>query len=119
MVYKKILVLYATVKRIILLPKEEQSTNFANSISRESFYQAFSAPARVIAANAGVTLNEERLKNGIGFNANRNKYENLFSAGIIDPVKVTKNAVLTAVSIAGLVLTTNVLVGEKEEPQWG
>ena len=85
----------------------------------ESFYQAFSAPARVIAANAGITLNEERLKDGIGFNANRNKYENLFNAGIIDPVKVTKNAVLTAVSIAGLVLTTNVLVGEKEEPQWG
>ena len=38
----------------------------------ESFYQAFSAPARVIAANAGITLNEERLKDGIGFNANRN-----------------------------------------------
>ena len=85
----------------------------------ESFYQAFSAPARVIAANAGIALNQERLKDGIGFNANHNKYENLFNAGVIDPVKVTKNAVLTAISIAGLVLTTNVLVGEKEEPQWG
>jgi len=85
----------------------------------ESFYQAFSAPSRVIAANAGIHLNEERLKDGIGFNANRNVYENLLEAGIIDPVKVTKNAVLTATSIAGLVLTTNVLVGEKEEPQWG
>jgi len=85
----------------------------------ESLYQAFSAPARVIAANAGFTLDDTRLEGGIGFNANTNKYEHLFNSGIIDPVKVTKNAVLTAASIAGLVLTTNVLVPEKEEPQWG
>ena len=85
----------------------------------ESFYQSFSAPAKVIASNAGIHLNEERLKDGIGFNANKNQYEDLMEAGIIDPVKVTKNAVLTAASIAGLVLTTNVLVPEKEEPEWG
>jgi chaperonin GroEL len=80
---------------------------------------AFSAPTNVIASNAGVSLNSNKLLEGLGFNANTNKYQNLLEAGVIDPVKVTKNAVLTATSIAGLVLTTNVLVGEKEEPQWG
>tara|TARA_R110000824_G_scaffold196128_9_gene379206 strand:- start:3184 stop:4698 length:1515 start_codon:yes stop_codon:yes gene_type:complete len=80
-----------------------------------AFYTAFSTPTKVIASNAGIILDENRLKDGIGFNANRNQYENLLDAGIIDPVKVTKNAVLTAASIAGLVLTTDVLVGEKEE----
>ena len=84
-----------------------------------AFLSAFSAPAKVIASNAGIVLDEQRLIDGIGFNANRNQYENLFDAGIIDPVKVTKNAVLTAASIAGLVLTTNVIVPEKEEPEWG
>ena len=83
-----------------------------------AFYNVFSAPTRIIAANAGIILDENRLKDGIGFNANTNQYENLLDAGIIDPVKVTKNAVLTAASIAGLVLTTDVLVGEREEPQW-
>ena len=84
-----------------------------------AFLSAFSAPAKVIASNAGIVLDEQRLIDGVGFNANRNQYENLFDAGIIDPVKVTKNAVLTAASIAGLVLTTNVIVPEKEEPEWG
>jgi len=84
-----------------------------------AFLSAFSAPAKAIAANAGIILDELRLHNGVGFNANKNRYENLLDAGIIDPVKVTKNAVLTAASIAGLVLTTNVLVPEKEEPEWG
>ena len=82
-------------------------------------HSAFSAPTNVIASNAGVSLNSNKLLEGLGFNANTNKYQNLLEAGVIDPVKVTKNAVLTATSIAGLVLTTNVLVGEKEEPQWG
>ena len=83
-----------------------------------AFYSAFSKPAQLIAHNSGIILDETRLKDGIGFNANKNTYEHLFNAGIIDPVKVTKNAVLTAASIAGLVLTTNVLVPEKEEPKW-
>ena len=82
-------------------------------------HSAFSAPTKVIASNAGVSLNLNKLLEGLGFNANTNEYQDLLEAGVIDPVKVTKNAVLTATSIAGLVLTTNVLVGEKEEPQWG
>jgi len=84
-----------------------------------NFYKALSMPVDVIAHNAGIILDKTRITDVVGFNANTNTYENLWDAGVIDPVKVTKNAILTAASIAGLVLTTDVLVGEREEePKW-
>ncbi|MGO3257309.1 chaperonin GroEL [Glutamicibacter ardleyensis] len=48
-----------------------------------------------------------------GFNAKTGVYENLLSAGVIDPVKVTRSALVNASSIAALVLTTETLVAEK------
>ncbi|NAZ17270.1 chaperonin GroEL [Glutamicibacter soli] len=54
-----------------------------------------------------------------GFNAKTGVYENLLSAGVIDPVKVTRSALRNAASIAALVLTTETLVADKpaEEPE--
>ena len=48
-----------------------------------------------------------------GFNAATGEYEDLFAAGVIDPVKVTRSALRNAASIAALVLTTETLVVEK------
>ena len=55
---------------------------------------------------------------GHGLDADTDEYVDLAAAGIIDPVKVTRNAVSNAVSIAGLLLTTESLVVEKPaEPE--
>jgi chaperonin GroEL len=86
---------------------------------------ALEAPLRTICANAGqegsVIVNKVREgKADFGFNARENKYENFFSAGIIDPTKVSRLALENASSIAGLLLTTEAVVSdipeEKEAP---
>jgi len=80
--------------------------------------KALTTPCYYIAANAGATPNlvvnkVSEGKGGFGYNADTNKYEDLFGAGVIDPVKVTRIALQNAVSIAGLLLTTDCLVSEK------
>jgi chaperonin GroEL len=80
--------------------------------------KALSMPCYYIAYNAGTTPNlvvnkVMEGKNGFGYNANTDKYEDLLEAGIVDPAKVTRIALQNAVSIAGLLLTTDCLVTEK------
>jgi chaperonin GroEL len=80
--------------------------------------KALDEPLRWIAQNAGhdgyVAVNKVReLQWGHGLNAATDEYVDLAAAGIIDPVKVTRNAVSNAVSIAALLLTTESLVVEK------
>jgi chaperonin GroEL len=80
--------------------------------------KALSMPCYYIAHNAGTTPNivvnkVSQGKGGFGYNANTDKYEDLLEAGVIDPAKVTRIALQNAVSIAGLLLTTNCLVTEK------
>ena len=48
----------------------------------------------------------------IGFNAKTYEYEDLFKAGVIDPTKVTRSALQNAASIAGVMLTTNVMIAD-------
>src|SRR3954468_12980714 len=85
--------------------------------------KALDEPLRWIAQNAGhdgyVVVGKVReLDWGHGLNADTDEYVDLAAAGIIDPVKVTRNAVSNAVSIAGLLLTTESLVVEKPaEPE--
>ena len=50
-----------------------------------------------------------------GFDANRGAYTDMFKAGIIDPTKVVKTALINAASIAGLMLSTEVLVTSLDE----
>jgi chaperonin GroEL len=80
--------------------------------------KSLSMPCYYIAYNAGTTPNlvvnkVMEGKGGFGYNANTDKYEDLLEAGILDPAKVTRIALQNAVSIAGLLLTTDCLVTEK------
>ena len=84
--------------------------------------RALLAPARWIAENAGVeggvvVARIAELPVGHGYNAATNEYGDLMAQGVIDPVKVTRSAVQNAASIAGMLLTTEVLVSEKPEPE--
>ena len=54
-------------------------------------------------------------KGDYGYNAQTNKFENLFQTGVIDPTKVTRVALENAASIAGLILTTECVITEKKE----
>ena len=81
---------------------------------------AIEAPVRQIADNAGVegAIVVEKIKEakeGIGYNAAEDKYEDMMTAGIVDPAKVTRSALQNAASIAALVLTTEAVVGEIPE----
>jgi chaperonin GroEL len=84
--------------------------------------RALTAPARWIAQNGGaeggVVVNRiAELPAGHGYNAVTGEFGDLMAQGVIDPVKVTRSAVQNAASIAGMLLTTEVLVTEKPEPE--
>ncbi len=84
--------------------------------------KALEAPIRQIAANAGldgsVILEKVRTsgKVGYGFDAYKEEYCDMVTAGIIDPAKVTRSALENAASVAAMVLTTESLVADKPEP---
>lgn len=79
------------------------------------------APIRQIAENAGfdgaVVANEVLSKNeaSYGYDAQNNKYGDMFKAGIVDPAKVVRTALQDASSIAGLLITTEAVIIEKKE----
>ena len=83
--------------------------------------RAIEEPLRQIANNAGVegavvVQKVSEGKDGFGYNARTDVYENLMEAGVIDPAKVTRVALENAASIAGMFLTTEcVIAGKKEE----
>ena len=79
--------------------------------------RALEEPARQIAANAGeegsVIVQKIKEKSGaFGFNAETAKFEDLIEAGVIDPTKVTRTALLNAASVSALMLTTECMVAE-------
>ncbi|BDZ44817.1 chaperonin GroEL [Naasia aerilata] len=81
---------------------------------------AIDAPLKQIAFNAGmepgvVAEKVRSLPAGHGLNAATGEYGDLFAQGIIDPAKVTRSALVNAASIAGLFLTTEVVVADKPE----
>src|SRR5438552_1025912 len=87
--------------------------------------RALEKPIRTIAENSGtdgaVVADEVRQQSGkspnIGYNANTGEYVDMFKAGIVDPTKVTRSALQNAASIAGLMLTTEVMVTKIEEDE--
>jgi chaperonin GroEL len=89
-------------------------------IGIEIIKRALEAPIRQIADNCGVDGSviadevKQKPKN-TGFNAVTEEYVDMYKAGIIDPAKVVKNALKNAASIAGLMLTTDVLVTRTDE----
>jgi chaperonin GroEL len=86
--------------------------------------RALQAPIRQLALNSGyegsVVVQKILSSNGgIGLDASSGEYVDLFKAGVVDPLKVTRTALENAVSIVGTILTTEVLVSdipEKKEP---
>ncbi|WP_028951375.1 chaperonin GroEL [Synechococcus sp. CC9616] len=85
----------------------------------EIVQRALTAPVHQIAANAGrngdVVIAEMR-SSGKGFNAMTGTFEDLLASGIVDAAKVVRLAVQDAVSIAGLLITTEVVIADKPEP---
>lgn len=84
--------------------------------------RAIEEPLRQIVANAGgegsVVVNKVKEgKDGFGYNAKTDTYEDLIKAGVIDPAKVTRTALKNASSIASMILTTDCVITEKKEPK--
>jgi chaperonin GroEL len=90
----------------------------------ESIRQQIEEPLRQIVGNAGedaaVILNDVKAgKGAYGYNAATSEFGDMFEMGILDPTKVTRLALQNAASVAGLLLTTEVMVAEapKEEAE--
>ena len=84
--------------------------------------RALEEPLRIIAENAGVegSVAVQKVKEGkgdFGFNARTETYENLLKAGVIDPTKVARIALVNAASIAGMLLTTECVLADEPEPE--
>ena len=83
--------------------------------------KALEEPVKQIAKNAGlegsVILDKiSASKPGVGFNALTEEYVDMIDAGIVDPAKVTRSALQNAASVASMVLTTESVVADKEDP---
>ena len=83
--------------------------------------KSLTSPIRIIAANSGfegaVILEKvsESKKKNFGFDAGKGAFGDMLEMGIIDPAKVTRAAVENAVSVAGMILTTEALITEQED----
>jgi chaperonin GroEL len=79
-------------------------------------------PLRWIAENGGqngyvVTSKVREMGQPNGYNAATEEYGDLVAQGVLDPVKVTRSALVNATSIAGMLLTTETLIAEKPEEE--
>ena len=82
--------------------------------------RALEKPIKQLAENAGldgaiVAEEVKRHEGNFGFNAETMEYEDLISAGIVDPVKVVRSALENAASAASMLLTTEAVVAEEPE----
>jgi chaperonin GroEL len=108
--------LYASRALKALTPENDDQRTGIEIVRR-----ALSAPTRGIAANAGIdgSVIVGKLLEGndinIGYDAQKGRYVNMLEAGIVDPTKVMRLALQNAASVAGLMITTQVLVVEKPE----
>ena len=84
--------------------------------------KACDEPLRWIAENGGengyvIVAKVREGKPGEGYNAATREYGDLVAQGVLDPVKVTRSALVNASSIAGMLLTTETLVVDKPEDE--
>ena len=110
----------ALLRSIEAVEKRAKDLTGDEKIGARIVIRALEEPTRQIVANAGaegsVIINDLKAKGGnYGYNASSEKVEDMLKAGIIDPTKVTKNALQNAASVAGLMLTTEALVSEIKE----
>ncbi len=96
-------------------------------VGAEIIARALEKPIRTLAENSGldgaVVADEVRLRGeknaNIGYNAATKDYEDLLEAGVLDPARVTRSALNNAASIAGLMLTTDVMITKVDEEERG
>ncbi|MBI5700564.1 chaperonin GroEL [Candidatus Saganbacteria bacterium] len=105
---------------IPFLEKLEAGTQGDERVGVSIVRRSLEEPLKQIATNAGwegsvVAERVRKEKPGTGFNAQTFEYVDMFKAGIVDPLKVTRSALQNAASIASLLLTTDVLIAEKPE----
>ena len=98
----------------------EKSKYKSEQVAIDILRKALRSPFEQILVNAGKSYEviESKLKKDIkhGYNVRTDKYCDMIEEGIIDPVKVTKTAIINAVSVAGLIITTEcAIVNVKEE----
>merc|ERR1712176_623988 len=95
---------------------ELQAPNFDQKVGIEIVQNALKAPCRTIANNAGMegSVVVEKLLEGdvaeMGYNAATGQYTDLVKAGVIDPLKVVRTALLDASSVASLMMTSEVSI---------
>jgi len=108
--------LYAT--RVL---ENKKGANPDQQVGIEIVRRALQAPVRQIAENAGfdgaVVAGRmlDQKDTNFGFDAQKGEYVNMIKAGVIDPTKVVRIALEGAVSVAGLLITTEAMVAEKPE----
>jgi chaperonin GroEL len=101
--------------------KKVEPDNDDQKVGVDIVRRALQAPVRQIAENAGtegsVVVGKllETKGSNTGYDAQNNKYTDMFKAGIIDPTKVVRIALQDAASVAGLLITTEAMVAEKPE----
>ncbi len=117
----------ACIRAIAAVGSAAKKLDGDEKLGAEIVMRALEKPVRTIAENSGtdgaVVADEVRERGdkntAIGYNANTGEYVDMFKAGIVDPTKVTRSALQNAASIAGLMLTTEVMVTkiDEEEPK--
>lgn len=110
----------ALIRAIPAVEELERQSEGEERIGMIIVRKCLDEPLKQIAFNAGQEANTvaEKVKGMItndGYNAQTGVYEDMFVAGIIDPLKVVKSAIRNAASIASLLLTTEALIIEKRE----
>lgn len=111
--------LLRSIKALESIKLEHQEQRVGVDIIR----RALEAPIRQILINAGidasVIVNKvmDSKEANFGFDAQKNEYVDMMKAGIIDPVKVVRSALQNAASVSGLLITTEAMIVEKEEPK--
>ncbi len=109
----------ALLRAIDAVDGSETSTH-DEALGSKIVRRALEEPTRQIVNNAGeegsiVVRDILAMKGNVGYNAATGEIEDLVKAGVIDPAKVTKTALINAASIAGLMLITEALVSEVKE----
>ncbi|HPD28463.1 MAG TPA: chaperonin GroEL [Phycisphaerae bacterium] len=112
----------AFVQAIDAVKKARDKADGPEKLGYDIVIRALQAPARQIAENCGkdgAVVVSEIMEKGtnIGFDGRTGEFVDMFKAGIIDPAKVARTALENAASVAGLMLTTEVLVTDLKDDQ--
>jgi chaperonin GroEL len=114
----------ALLRTIPAVEKLHASLKGDEQVGAAIVLRSLEEPIRHIAANSGhdggvVADDAKALTGSMGFNANTGEFVDMFKAGIVDPTKVTRSALQNAASIAGLMLTTEVMITKIDEDEPG